>query len=206
MFPSPGPNAALAPGHDYVETYEQFFSPIRNQVARVFEIGVLKGESLRLWEAYFPNADIFGIDILDTSEHESDRITTFVADQSDREQLGDFLEAHGGDFDIIIDDGGHTMEQQQVSFGFLFPAVRPGGYYVLEDVHTSFSARFGTVGDGANSTSNMIVRYIRTGKFDSPYLMPDEEQYLGRHVDHCLYAFAANLYRSQYLICKKRAR
>ena len=40
-------------------------------------------------------------------------------------------------YDIIIDDGGHSMKQQQITFGFLIDYVKPGGYYILEDLHTS---------------------------------------------------------------------
>ena len=127
-----------APDHNYVELYEKFFSPVRNQAKRVLEIGVWRGDSLRLWEEYFPSARIFGIDINDSSRYNTDRIITAIADQANREQLGQFIEAHGSDFDIVIDDGGHTMEQQQTSFGFLFPHVRSGGIYIIEDVHTSF--------------------------------------------------------------------
>ena len=50
--------------------------------------------------------------------------------------LDNFLLEYGNDFDIIIDDGGHTMKQQQISLGILFFAVKSGGYYVIEDLHT----------------------------------------------------------------------
>ena len=194
-------------GHDYVEVYELFFAPIRHQAERVFEIGVLYGDSMRLWEAYFPNAKIFGIDIEDTSEHDTDRITTFVADQSDREQLGRFIETHGGDFDIVIDDGGHSMEQQQVSFGYLFPFVRPGGYYVIEDIHTSFFdpavPGFGVEKDRQNTTFTMIHRSVLTGSFRSRYLSEGEMAYLDRHVDHCLYWYRFKA-QSDLFLCRKK--
>ena len=42
----------------------------------------------------------------------------------------------GGDFDMIIDDGGHTMEQMQISLNYLWDQVKPGGLYVIEDLHS----------------------------------------------------------------------
>ena len=46
--------------------------------------------------------------------------------------------ARAGPYDIVIDDGGHVTGQQIVSLEQLFPAVRDGGFYVIEDTHTSF--------------------------------------------------------------------
>ncbi len=48
-----------------------------------------------------------------------------------------------GGFDVVIDDGGHYMKPQQESFRVLFPHVRPGGYYIIEDVATSYQPKFG---------------------------------------------------------------
>lgn len=198
-----------AKGHDYLEVYEKFFEPIRFEAERIFEIGVWRGDSLRLWAAYFPNARIFGIDIEDTSMYATERITTFVADQSDREQLRKFIEAHGGDFDVIIDDGGHSMKQQQVSFGYLFRFVRPGGYYVIEDVHTSFldpteHPQFGVSRDRQNTTFHMIQRHAWTRSFESPYMTGQEKSFLDRHVESCLYWSRATGFHSDLFLCKKK--
>lgn len=48
-----------------------------------------------------------------------------------------------GPFDIILDDGGHTMRQQIVSFETLYPALDRRGVYICEDCHTSYQAEFG---------------------------------------------------------------
>ena len=196
-----------ASDHNYVELYEKFFSPVRTQAKRVLEIGVWRGDSLRLWEEYFPSARIFGIDINDSSRYNTDRIITAIADQANREQLGQFIEAHGSDFDIVIDDGGHTMEQQQTSFGFLFPHVRSGGIYIIEDVHTSFPnlyPDYGVEADEKNSTFSMINNFVRNGKFQSKYLTEQELQYLATHVEHCLSSYRATTHHSVFFFCEKK--
>ncbi len=176
-------------GHRFTDTYELFFHPIRQDTKKVLEIGVLKGASLRTWKLYFPNAFIYGIDIEDTSSVDEERIRTFVADQSDRKQLQRFIDAHGGDFDVILDDGGHTMEQQQVSLGYLFRHVKAGGLYVIEDVHTSLYAlyqdRFGATPSGDNATLAMIDNFVRTGNIESRYLTAEEKDYLTSNLAHC---------------------
>ncbi len=169
-------------GHHYTEVYDRFFFPIRQEARKVLEIGVLKGASLRMWRDYFPHASVYGIDIVDTSSVNSDRIRTFIADQANRTQLQRFLDAAGSDFDLIIDDGGHSMEQQQVSFGYLFRHVKPGGYYVIEDVHTSlyglYRDEYGATPGGENTTLAMIDRFIRTGVIESSYMKPEEKESL----------------------------
>ena len=193
--------------HNYVPLYDTFFEPRREATERVLEIGVLEGGSMRMWQAYFPNAQIYGLNINDSSSHDTNRITTFVADQSSREQLGGFLEAHGSDFDIVIDDGGHSMEQQQTSFGFLFPHVRQGGVYIIEDIHTSFPdlyPGYGVSSDGTNATFAMIERWIRTGEFQSEYLSDEELDYLTQNVDHCLYSYRTTEFHSDFFLCQKK--
>ena len=65
-----------------------------------------------------------------------DRSVIFKGNQEKVDDLEKFLLMYGKDFDIIIDDGGHTMRQQQISLGVLFDAVKSGGYYIMEDLHT----------------------------------------------------------------------
>jgi len=132
--------------HGFCDFYESFFQPVREQVKSVLEIGVADGASIRGWLDYFPNAKVFGMDASsdavgkygDHHRWPSDkRFLPFMGDQADRQHLARLVEH--GPWDIIIDDGGHTMEQQQVSLGVLFPHTRM--FYVVEDLHTSFMDR-----------------------------------------------------------------
>lgn len=175
--------------HGYSEVYEYFLYPLKNSASRIFEIGVLEGASLRMWRDYFPKASIHGIDIADTSRYDGERLKTYIADQGNRQQLQTVMDASGGDFDVIVDDGGHSMDLQQVSLGFLFPYVKSGGYYILEDVHTSIYARYkdsyGANRNEKNTTLAMIDHFIRTGEIESKYMTSDEEKYAAAHIRYC---------------------
>lgn len=70
-------------------------------------------------------------------------VTIFAGDQGDPATLERFLAEYGADFDIIIDDGGHTMQQQIVSIEHLWKAVKPGGLYFCEDLEMSFIPHYG---------------------------------------------------------------
>ena len=193
--------------HHFTEVYERFFSPLKLTAAKVFEIGIAGGGSIEMWRDYFPKATIYGIDIYPKTEMESDRVKTFVADQADRSQLAAFIDKFGGGYDIIIDDGGHSMEQQQVSVGYLFKYVRPGGYYVIEDVHTSlpeFWSGFGVETGSGNSTLTMLTRFISSGRLESAYLAPAEAKYLARNVEFCNLFSRNNRFRSLTCVLKKR--
>jgi hypothetical protein len=171
--------------HRYTGVYEAFFRPMKSSARKICEIGVKEGASLRMFEEYFRHAVVYGIDIEDTSRLNSGRIRTFLADQADRKRLAAFVEANGSDFDLILDDGGHTMEQQQVSFAFLFRSVRPGGFYVIEDVHTSLIPGYGVEPGEGNSTLTMIDRFVRSGRIVSAYMTDDEKKYLNDHISYC---------------------
>ena len=120
----------------FIKAYEKHFTGLNPK--RVLEIGVQGGGSLKIWERMFPNAEIVGIDILeDGKKYESGNIKVFIGDQHDVK----FLETLGN-FDIIIDDGGHYMRQQQVSLKTLMLQLSDNGIYVIEDLHTSYWEQF----------------------------------------------------------------
>ncbi len=176
-------------GHHYTEVYEYFFYPIKYEAKKILEIGIEKGGSLKMWRDYFPNAVIYGIDIQDSSMFNSKTIKTFVADQADRKKMQAFIDTYGDSFDIILDDGGHSMQQQQTSFGYLFKYLKPGGYYIIEDVHTSIFAyynnSYGALPAEDNTTLTMINGFVKTGIVNSKYTLEEESNYLNANIVYC---------------------
>jgi len=109
---------------------------------KMLEIGVLDGASLRMWEEFFPLADIFAIDVdAACAAHASARATISIVEQGDKTALQTYAAERR--FSLIIDDGGHRMKQQILSFEVLFPTLLPGGTYVIEDSHTSYIGLYG---------------------------------------------------------------
>lgn len=128
----------------YFEVYHRHFARFRGQKITLLEIGVYHGGSLQMWRDYFgPQARIIGVDINPRCQKlAGDGIEIYIGDQADRGFLRRLL-AHVGPIDIAIDDGGHTMVQQQVTLEEVYPAVSPQGVYLAEDLHTSYWAEFG---------------------------------------------------------------
>jgi demethylmacrocin O-methyltransferase len=130
--------------HKYEAHYEAHLGPLRNERVRLLEIGVKKGASLAMWEEYFPHAQIFGLDIEPSCLNcGTARSRVFIGDQADRVTLSAIIEQIGSPLDVVIDDGGHTMVQQRTSFEVLFAHVRTGGFYIVEDIHTSYREKNG---------------------------------------------------------------
>lgn len=87
--------------------------------------------------------------------------TIYAGDQADPELLGRFLRETGGGFDVIVDDGGHTMTQQITSLEWLWPAVKPGGMYFIEDLETSYLPNYGGDGSGGRDPNvHTTAKYI----------------------------------------------
>lgn len=123
----------------YFEIYERYFSQFRNRPINLLEIGISKGGSLQMWKHYFgPQCKIHGIDIEPSCKaFEEDQIEITIGSQEDRGFWRAYKDNHPK-FDIIIDDGGHTMNQQIVTYDEMFSHLNTGGIYLCEDVHTSY--------------------------------------------------------------------
>lgn len=128
----------------YFDIYERHFNKFRNKEVVILEIGVSQGGSLQMWKEYFGDkAKIFGIDIDPRcKELEEENIKIFIGSQSDRKFLRQVKKSIP-EVDILIDDGGHTMKQQIVSYEELFSHVKDEGTYLCEDLHTSYWLKWG---------------------------------------------------------------
>ncbi|WP_430901898.1 class I SAM-dependent methyltransferase [Paraflavitalea sp. sgz302555] len=143
----------------YFEIYETFFAKYRNQKVRILEIGVFQGGSLQMWKHYFGNnAEIYAIDIEPRcKEFEEEGIKIFIGSQSDRNFLEE-IKKELPPLDIIIDDGGHTMNQQKISFEILFDSVKSDGIYLVEDTHTSYWIDYG----GGKKRNGTFIEFAKS--------------------------------------------
>lgn len=130
--------------HNYADNYDLHFKKYRDQKVKILEIGIggydnpkAGGESLRMWKEYFPKGLIVGLDYYDKSNHQEDRIVTYRGSQDDHMLLKQ-IDADLGPFDIIIDDGSHMNSHVLSSFACLFPLLKTGGIYAVEDIQTSY--------------------------------------------------------------------
>lgn len=109
---------------------------------RILELGVLGGNSLRLWRMLFPNSHVVGVDStpdIRSNVGEVDGKThVYVGNQTDQDLLLKLDQMHGP-FDLVIDDGSHAYEDMLVSAITLLPRLQFGGMYFIEDINVSWA-------------------------------------------------------------------
>lgn len=128
----------------YFQAYDELLAEYRGKEITFVEIGVLGGGSLFMWRNFFgPKARIIGVDLNPAAKKwESEGFEIFIGNQSDPDFWRDFV-AKVGPVDVVLDDGGHTYEQQIVTVEALLENVNDGGKLIIEDTHTSYMAGYG---------------------------------------------------------------
>lgn len=170
--------------HDYLSQYERVFERLRHEQLTILEIGVLGGSSLKTWEKYFPNASIIGADIDHRAKRfEGGRIKIEILDQSNLQDLVDMAMRHGP-FDVIIEDGSHLWEHQITCLRTLFPFVRNGGIYIVEDLQTNY----GTLADNYRGVSSLSCMDYLKRLVD--YQVGDEQTNINAEEDAFLRTYA----------------
>lgn len=165
--------------HGYTPLYERHFAARRTAVRRLLEIGVggtnswrgyetpEGGQSLRMWRDYFPNAEVIGIDLY-AKAVSGPRIRFEQGDQSDPDFLQSLIERYAP-FDIVIDDGSHIGAHIIASFGALWSAVVPGGFYAIEDLATAYDPSYEGGPPGTPGTAAELIK----GAIDDTLLRED---------------------------------
>ncbi len=150
--------------HDYLNFYESRLGYLRDEEFLLIEIGVLKGASIRMWAELFPRARILGIDYDPAAERiQGGNISIAIGNAGDRQFLQDVLRTYGGPR-VVIDDVSHRWDHQILALHTLFPALVPGGHFIVEDIDTSFEAHLAKApfqGESNISTFDYVYRLAR---------------------------------------------
>jgi len=140
--------------HNYTPEYHKLIGKKRNKIKNVFEIGIgsqnpqipnnmgqggTPSASLRGWKEYFPNATIHGADIDKTILKNEEKIQTHYVDQKDAktiQEMWNHPSLKTKTFDIIVDDGQHTLETNINFLKNSIQKLKPKGTYIIEDINT----------------------------------------------------------------------
>ena len=126
----------------YFEIYNRHFEKFYGKNINIMEVGVNRGGSLQIWKQMFgESANIYGVDITENcKQFEDDQIKIYIGDQADRNFWRKIREEIPK-LDILIDDGGHYMDQQIVTFEEMFDHVKEDGVYMCEDTGSSYNPK-----------------------------------------------------------------
>jgi hypothetical protein len=169
-------------GHHYTRFYHQFLSHLRHRPITFLEIGLRHPgnhdasatPSLRMWRDYFSKAQLIGFDIDDFSRVSLPNCCILQGDMGSREDLSKLFAL--GPFDVVIDDGSHASAHQQIALACLFPHLKSGGFYFIEDLNWRPSAL-----ERADVPLTQIL--LRQKCFASPVITSAEAQYLASNID-----------------------
>lgn len=177
--------------HFYTPHYQEHFKRFKFKRNNILEIGVggykdpyAGGNSLRMWKSYFPFSRIYSLDIYDKSFLQEKRIKIFKGSQIDFEFLNKVVDEIGR-LDIVVDDGSHINEHVIESFKFLFPKMKIGGIYVIEDTQTSYWKDYG--GDSENLNSKKTIygffKSLIDGLNNEEFILPAyQKTYFDKHI------------------------
>ena len=122
--------------HSYIPVYERLFRERKDQVSDLLEIGIGSGGSLQLWNDYFKNANVYGIDLNYRHAYldRFPRIHQIKDDAYTQRCIQDNFIAKNIKFDIVIDDGPHNKLSQMMTMQLYFPLLKNDGIIIIEDV------------------------------------------------------------------------
>lgn len=150
--------------HHYFEIYERHFNRFTGKTPVILEIGTAQGGSIEMWNYYFDNnCQIYCIDIDETcKKHIEDlnfnNVYFEIGDQSNKLFWENYLK-NKPNFDIVIDDGGHTALQHITTFECLYNKVSDNGIYLIEDLETAYLTSFG--GSRDIGTKKTFIEYSK---------------------------------------------
>ncbi|KAM3569605.1 hypothetical protein VYU27_008298 [Nannochloropsis oceanica] len=146
----------------YLDAYHRHFNRFRTQAKiTMVEVGVQSGGSIEMWRSYFgaDKLNYIGIDINpECKQFEKDGVRIVIGNQGDPAFWEQFKKEIPDELDIFVDDGGHTMNQQIVTFDKMFWGVRDGGIYLCEDLHTSYWQEY----EGGYLNNNSMIEKSKT--------------------------------------------
>ena len=145
-------------GHGYVQLYAMLFDPLRHDVRNFTEVGVQFGRALPVWHEYFPRAQLW---VMDTAPKPDawaqakklgERVHLLSPANSQLESTPARFGLSPGSMDIVLDDGDHSPLGNARTLLALWPLVRPGGYYIMEDVDTGGNSHGHHISRGSHNT------------------------------------------------------
>jgi hypothetical protein len=165
-----------------MKLYNEFFEKMTDS-KNILHMGI-KDDFLEMLCEVFPEATIYGTDSTYKIK-ENTKIKTFVLDQTNEQGVKKFIEEVNIKFDLIIDDGGHTMKQQQVPFGLLFKELKNGGVYIIEDLHTSLKKEYKN-DDDIITTLDMLNNFNENKKIISNHISEENKNYINDNIENII--------------------
>jgi hypothetical protein len=125
--------------HSYISVYEEILAPYRHTAKNILEIGLMSGESLKMWDEYF-DGDVYGMDcnikpidgLADLTKIIKEGYRVVIGDASNQMDVEKHFK--GIKFDVVIEDANHDVSQQIDIYNTLKPYLKDNSIYIIEDI------------------------------------------------------------------------
>ena len=165
--------------HGYAKIYEDLFKSQRNKPLKILEIGSFYGNASAALFFYFRNSLIYSADINpDMYKYKGSRLINYFVDSSSRESIIKNILSQNIEFDIIIEDASHMLKDQIISLFILFPKIKKGGLFIIEEIDFPEKKEDMRIGQSKPDLKTILKKIQTNEDFDSEYVNKNEKEYL----------------------------
>ena len=150
----------------------------------IIELGSFYGNASAALFFFFKNSQIYSADINpDMYIYSSKRLENFFTDTSSRSSIENDIVKKNIKFDIVIEDASHMLKDQIISLFILFKILKPGGYFIIEEIDFPESRDDMRINQEFPDLKTILKKIIQKENFESKYISLDEKNYFLNNVD-----------------------
>ena len=164
--------------HGYGKFYEKYFDKIRFDKLSILEIGSFHGNASASLFFYFKNSILYAADIFpDLFRYKSKRITNFFVNSSEEKSIKENILDKNIQFDIIIEDAGHSLKDQIISIFMLFRSIKKGGLFIVEELEFPDTRDDMNLLNEKPTLREIFKKIHKNETFDSKYISEIDKKY-----------------------------
>ena len=188
--------------HGYAKIYEKYFYKYKEKKINIIELGSFYGNASAAFFFFFKNSLIYSADINpDMYIYNSKRLENFFADTSSRSSIENDIIKRNVKFDLIIEDASHMLKDQIISLFILFKILKPGGYFIIEEVDFPEKREDMRSNQELPDLKTILQKINNKENFESKYIKQDEKSYFLNNVDFIKF-YRGNI--NEFAIVKKK--
>ena len=188
--------------HGYAKIYEKYFYRYKEKRLNIIELGSFYGNASAAFFFFFKNSQIYSADINpDMYIYRSKRLKNFFTDTSSRSSIENDIIKRNVKFDLIIEDASHMLKDQIISLFILFKILKPGGYFIIEEIDFPEKREDMRVNQEFPDLKTILKKINNKENFESKYIKQDEKSYFLNNVDFIKF-YRGNI--NEFAIVKKK--
>ena len=188
--------------HGYAKFYEDLFKPIQDKPLKILELGSFYGNASAALFFYFRNSLIHSADINpDMYKYKGSRLKNFFVDSSSRESIIKNILNQDTEFNIIIEDASHMLKDQIISLFMLFPKIKKGGIFIIEEIDFPEKKEDMRIGQNMPDLKTILKKIQSNEDFDTEYINKNEKEYFISNVSSISF-FKGNL--NELVVIRKK--